>query len=209
MARAHLHVYGKLKERFPTASVGYALHTAHVEGRGFAGQASARLFDWWFYSRPVKLFTPTDYVGISHRAYLLFEPQPLTALGDAERLDQLGIAHDRLLAYKPEGLAEAMRRVYRDVGKPLWITATDVCTDDDDLRMEFLTGYLTAIHGVIRERIPVLGFSPGTPWDAFELHLGPTFRQGLLRIDLASFERMNTPSADWYADLSSSNALPL
>ena len=210
MARAHVHVYELLKGRFPGARVGYSLNTAYAEGRGLRGEATARFFDWWFYRRPVKLFRPVDFVGISYYAHLVFNPDPLTATEHAGELERRGLPHDRMWALKPEGLAYFVRRAHRDTGgQPVWVTENGVCTDDPQFRIRILEQYLTGLHGCIREGIPVLGYTHWSPWDNFEWDLGPTYRFGLLHLDLATMERHNTPAADWYERVCDDNALQL
>ena len=207
LGQAHLHLYPRLKERFPGARVGYSLNTCFAEGQGLGGQAQARLFDWWFYTRTVGLFRPVDFVGVSYYAHVLFAPRPLTALDDAAELDRRGMRHDDLWALKPEGLAYNVRRAHRDTGAPVWITENGTCTADSERRIATMTDYLRVLHGCIREGIPVIGFTHWSPWDNFEWHLGPTYRFGLCRLDLATMERVNTPAADWYEGVCRANAV--
>ncbi len=207
MAQAHEHIYHKLKARFPSAQVGYSLNTVFAEGRGLSGQTSARFFDWWFYSRPVKLFSPVDFTGVGYYAYLVFAPEAISAVTHADRLEQMGIPHDRMWALKPEGLAYNIRRVHKDTGKPVWIMENGTCTDDSGQRIATLTDYLRVLYGVLREGLPVLGYNLWAPWDNFEWNLGPTYRFGLLRTDYSTMERQNTPAADWYEEVVRSNAV--
>ncbi len=209
MAQAHEHLYRRLKDRFPAAPVGYCLHTVFAEGRGFRAQATARLFDWWFYSRPIQLFTPTDYVGLSYTAYVVFDPDPLMVSTDATRLEQLGIEHDRLWPLKPDGLAYNISRVHKDTGKPIWVFDNGVCTDDPERRIAITKRYLAAVHSAIRERVPVMGYAHKTAWDSFEWHFGPTYRYGLLHVDLGTMDRENTAAADWYEHLVASSTVEL
>ena len=209
MARAHVHVYERLKARFAKAEVGYSLNTAYAEGRGLRGQANAKFFDWWFYRRPVKLFQPVDFVGISYYAYLMFDPQPLNALEHRRELEASGQLHDDMWAIKPEGLAYNIRRAHADTGKPVWITENGVCTADSQLRIELLGKYLAQVHACIVEGVPVLGYTHWSTWDNFEWDLGPTFRFGLLRLDLATLDRENTAAADWYEAVTKQNAVEL
>ena len=207
LGQAHLHAYELLKARFADAPVGYALNTCFTEGQGLGGQTQARLFDWWFYSRTIGLFTPTDFVGLSYFAYLLFAPKLLTALDDAAEIERRGIPHDDMWALRPEGLAYNIRRVHRDAKVPVWIMENGTCTSDPARRIAVVTDYLRAVHGCIREGIPVLGYTHWSTWDGFEWHLGPTYRFGLLRVDEATLERVNTPAADWYERICAANAI--
>ena len=207
MARAHVHVYGKLKAATPNAMVGYSLNTAYAEGQGFRGTAAAKLFDWWFYSRPVRLFQPVDYVGVSYYAHVIFAPEPLTNLDTPEELERRGIRHDKMWALKPEGLAFNIKRAHRDTGKPVWVTENGVCTDDPDFRRDVLREYLQNVHACIREDIPVLGYTHWSPWDNFEWDLGLTYRFGLLQLDFGTLDRQNTTAADWYERVCETNTV--
>ena len=207
MAQAHRHVYARLKERYPSAQVGYSLNTAYAEGKGIRGQANAKFFDWWFYKRPVSLFTPIDYVGVSYYAYLIFQPQPLTAQEHAAELESMGVPHDDMWALRPSGLGDNLTRVYRDTGKPVWVTENGVCTADSEFRIATLRDYLTSVHQTIESGVPVLGYTHWSTWDNFEWDLGPTYRFGLLELDLATMERKNTSAADWYEVVTNTNSV--
>ena len=207
MGQAHLYLYERLKQRFPEAEVGYSLNTAYLEGRGLRAQATARLVDWWYYTRCIRLFTPTDYVGVSYFAHVPFAPHALTVADDRQKIESLGLPHDDLYALKVEGLAYNIARAHRDSGKPIWVSSNGVCTGDAAFRQNLLNQYLTAVHGSIRQGIPVRGYCAWAPWDNFEWHLGPSYRFGLLAVDPVTYERTNTPAADWYERVASTSEL--
>ena len=208
MAQGHQQVYRRIKERFPSAEVGYSINTAYVEGRGIRAQASAQLFDWWFYTRTVKLFSPIDFIGIHYLAYVPFAPQALNAVEHADRLETLGLPHDKLWALKPEGLSFQIQRAHKDTGKPVWVS-TGVCTDDEQLRIDTLQRYLATVHASLRSRIPIRGFLHYGAWDSFEWEMGPSYGYGLMKLDLANFERIDTDAAQWYERSAESNEIEL
>ena len=197
------------KALFPDVEVGYSLNAVYLEGRGLRAQTTAKLVDWWYYTRCIKLFEPCDYVGLSYFAHIPFAPKPLTAIDDAEKLEALGYAHDDMYSIKVEGLAYNVERAHRDSGKPIWIVSNGVCTGDSAFRQNLLLQYLTAVHGLIRKGIPLKGYNVWSAWDNFEWHLGPSYRFGLLAVDPATLERQNTVAADWYAEVVLNNAIEL
>ena len=203
MGQAHLYLYAAIKQRFPDTPVGYTLGVASFEGLSLRAKASARLADWWYYTRTVKLFTPADYIGLSYFAHVPFAPRALDVIDDRERIERLGLPHDDLYALRFRGLAEAIRRVHRDTGKPVWVMANGVCTVDDAFRQNVLTDYLTEVHRCVASGVPVLGYNVWAPWDTFEWHLGPSFRYGLLRTEERTLDRLDTGSARWYEALAS------
>ncbi len=207
MARAHVHVYKRLKEKFPTSDVGYSLNTVFAEGRGFKGQTAAKLFDWWYYKRAIKLFEPTDFVGISYYTHLIFAPDPIDVVNHPDQVKALGLPHDQMWVLKPEGLAYNIQRAHADTSKPIWVTENGVSTGDSEERISLLTKYLQGVYGCIREGIPLKGYIHWSTWDNFEWHLGPRYQFGLLRLNLATLDRENTPAADWYEALCQQNAL--
>ncbi len=209
MGQAHLHVYKKLKARYPDARVGYSLGCGYLEGRGLRAQATAKLVDWWYYTRCIKLFEPTDFVGLSYFAHVPFAPTALDVVDQRRRIEAMGLLHDDMYAIKIEGLAYNIQRAHRDSGKPIWILANGVCTSDDGFRQNILRQYLTAVHGCIRQGIPVLGYNVWSAWDSFEWHLGPSYRFGLMAVDPGTLDRTSTASADWYAGVAAANQLEL
>ncbi len=207
MGQAHVHVYRKLKARFPEARVGYSLGCAYLEGRGLRSQATAKLVDWWYYTRCIKLFEPTDFVGISYFAYVPFAPTPLDPIHHKARVEAMGLLHDDMYALKVEGLAYNIQRAHKDSGKPIWILANGVCTPEDGFRQTLLRQYLTAVHGCIRQGTPILGYNVWSAWDNFEWHLGPSYRYGLMSVDPGTLDRSTTATADWYAELTTTKQL--
>ena len=87
------------------------------------------------------------------------------------------------------------------------MTENGVSTADSAERIKILQQYLQGVYGCIRQGIPVKGYIHWSTWDNFEWHLGPRYQFGLLRLNLATLDRENTPAADWYEHLCQQNAL--
>ena len=209
MAMAHDIVYDLIKEQYPEASVGISLNTATFKAIHPLGYLPAKFTDWWFTSHTAQLFQKVDYWGLSYYAYIPFNPAPITELNQPGKLAKLGIPHDKLWAYYPEGFAAIMRSFYKKYQKPIIITENGICTDDPEVRIASIKDYLQICHQLIEEGIPLLGYIHWSTWDNFEWDLGPTYRFGLVRVDMESMERQMTPAGEFYAQICQNNALEI
>lgn len=207
MARAHGVVYHLLKAAYPEKPVGISLNTAWFKGLNWLGAVPALLADWWFNHRAAGLFREVDYWGLSYYAFVPFGPFPITEIEKPGKLKQLGIPHDRMWGHRPEGLGIMLRRFYRRFGKPLIVTETGICTDDSQVRIQAIRDYLSVVHKAIRDGIPIQGFIHWSTWDNFEWNLGPTYRFGLVRVDLRTMEREMTPAGEFFAKVARENAV--
>ncbi|HMQ49734.1 MAG TPA: family 1 glycosylhydrolase [Saprospiraceae bacterium] len=207
MSRAHQIVYDLIKAAYPDIPVGISLNTCYFQGLNWAGKIAARLADWWFNQRTARLFSQVDYCGMSYYAYVLFDPKPITEIDNPGKLDALGIRHDKMWGYYPEGFGKIIRRMYRRYKKPILITESGICTDDSAVRIRSIIEYLGVFHGLIEEGIPILGYIHWSTWDNFEWNLGPTYRFGLVSVDWETMDRHMTDAGRFYAQLTKENAL--
>ncbi|MCB9275914.1 MAG: glycoside hydrolase family 1 protein [Lewinellaceae bacterium] len=209
MAQAHKVAYSLLKARYPGVPVGISLNTAYFKGLNWPGAIPAYLSDWWFNRRAAGLFRDVDYWGLSYYAFVPFTPFPLTEVESPGALRKRGIPHDKMWGYRPEGLGIILRRFYRRFGKPIIITETGICTDDSQVRIQAIRDYLKVVHQAIQDGIPILGFIHWSTWDNFEWNLGPTYRFGLVRVDLKTMEREMTPAGEFFSRVAHENGVDL
>lgn len=208
MGMAHDIAYDLIKRRYPDHPVSISLNTACFEGLNWPGRIPARFTDWWFHKKAARPFEKVDYWGLSYYAYVPFDPRPVTEIERPGRLDRLGIPHDQMWGYRPEGLGRILRRFHRRYGLPILIAENGICTDDPQRRIQSIKDYLAVCHRSIHEDgVDLRGYIHWSPWDNFEWHLGPTYRFGLVRVNLETKERTATPAADFYASVCSENAV--
>lgn len=208
MGKAHGLVFDLLKENSPEKRVGISLNTAVFEGLNLVGKAVAKFTDWWFHRFVSSKFQKVDFWGLSYYAYIPFKPMAITEISMPGKLAEMGIRHDKMWGYKPEGLLQNMKRLYIWYGKPLFVTENGICSDDPQERIESLRDYLRVCHRAIYEdKLPLLGYIHWSTWDNFEWNLGPTYRFGLVRINLDDMSRQHTPAADFYAKVTRENAV--
>ena len=102
-------------------------------------------------------------------------------------------------------LKEILLRFHHKYKKPIWITENGVCTEDSQFRIQSINDYLTAMHEAIAEGVDVIGYTHWSTWDNFEWNLGPTYRFGLVKVDLETKDRTMTDAGLYYAKITGQN----
>lgn len=209
MAWAHQIVYDLFKQNSPDIPIGISHNTAWFESTNFLGRLGASISDWWFNRKVPKLFRPVDYWGISYYAYVPFTPIPLTEINHPGALAKRQIPHDKMWGYYPEGLGKVMQWIYGKYKKPIIITENGICTDDPQRRSHSIIDYLKVIHQALQEGVKIEGYIHWSTFDNFEWNLGPTYRFGLVQVDLNTKERTMTKAGEFYARITRKNKLEL
>ena len=209
MSMAHKVLYEILKAKTPEKAVGISLNTGWFKGSNLLGKLAAKFTDWWFITRAARHFEEVDYWGLSYYAYILFDPLPITEIDRPGKFKQLGIPHDDMWGYYPEGFKEIIHRFYDKYKKPIIITESGICTDDPKRRIASITDYLSLFHQAIQEGVDIRGYIHWSTWDNYEWNLGPTYRFGLVRVDLDTMERTFTEAASFYQKICQDNAISL
>lgn len=142
-----------------------------------------------------------------------------TVPGLADSLDFLGLNHyngERIgvsskgIVYKPlDGVPQSalgwsidpvlfeqlLVSLWTRWGLPIVVTENGVADVDDELRGDYLTGYVAAVERARAAGIPVLGYFQWTLMDNFEWLEGYTAHFGLYAVDRTTLERTEKPSA--------------
>ncbi len=131
-----------------------------------------------------------DFIGV--QTYTRMRVGPDGALGpeDGVRTTQMGYE------VWPESLGATIRRATEVTGGlPVYVTENGIGTDDDALRIEYVTRALAGVRECLDDGIDVRGYFYWSLLDNFEwvLGYGPTF--GLVAVDRETFERTAKPSA--------------
>ncbi|MBK7938491.1 MAG: family 1 glycosylhydrolase [Lewinellaceae bacterium] len=206
MGKAHEIAVTMIREK-SDAPVGISLNTACFEGANPAGSLVAAFVRWWFHNRAARPFKKCQFWGLSYYAYMLFDPFPVDAIGRVEELDKRGIPHDKMWGYKPEGLGQVLRHFYKKYGKPIIITENGICTDHPKQRIAAIKDYLKVCHDAIQDGVDLRGYIHWSTWDNFEWHLGPTYRFGLVRVNLETMQREMTSAGLFYEEVAQHNSI--
>jgi len=94
----------------------------------------------------------------------------------------------------PEGLYKLLSAV-KKYNLPVLITENGICTEDDDLKWDYIREHLAQISRAISEGVEVIGYIYWSLIDNFEWDKGFDPRFGLVHIDYHSQKRTIRPSA--------------
>lgn len=101
----------------------------------------------------------------------------------------------------PDVAAAVVREAWREAQVPIMVTENGIETDDDAVRIAHLTATIAALHPVLSENIPLLGYVHWSLLDNFEWRSGYKPRFGLYAVDRRTFARIAKPSAAAYRQL--------
>ncbi|MEM7105173.1 MAG: family 1 glycosylhydrolase [Bacteroidota bacterium] len=207
MGRAHEITYRMLKKNNPEKQVGISKNTGWFKGTNAIGSMLAKFVDWWFIDYAASHFKTVDFWGVSYYAYVPFTPFPVTEIDNPGKLDKLRIPHDKMWGYYPDGLRQILIRFHKKYGLPIMITENGVCTDDARFRKESMRNYLEACHGALEAGVDLIGYIYWSTFDNFEWNLGPTYRFGLVEVDMDTMERKMTPAGELYKTITQNNGI--
>ncbi len=106
----------------------------------------------------------------------------------------------------PEGLLQLLLKL-KKYDLPVIITENGICTDDDNLRWEFIREHLKNIHLAIEKDVKVTGYLYWSLMDNFEWDKGFSPRFGLIDIDYKTYKRTIRESAWKFAGVSKNGML--
>ncbi|MEY4926053.1 MAG: hypothetical protein RI894_489 [Bacteroidota bacterium] len=207
MGEAHNAAFDLLKKAFPEKQVGISKNCALFKAVNIWGILPEKFANWWFNDYVMAHFEKVDFIGMSYYALIPLTPFPVTEMDNPGKLAKMGYKTDKMWAYHPEGLRYFIQRFYNRYKKPIWITENGVCTEDSQVRIGALKDYLTILHELIAEGVPIIGYTHWSTWDNFEWNLGCTFRFGLVTVDFETMNRTMTDAGRFYTKIASENAL--
>jgi len=109
----------------------------------------------------------------------------------------------------PEGMHRICKKIARRYpGVPLFIAESGLADAKDDRRPQFIIDHLAWVHKLIKEKLPVFGFTYWSLTDNWEWAKGFAPKFGLYRVDRKTFERTPTASAALYRFIAKNNRLP-
>jgi beta-glucosidase len=175
------------------------------------------IYDWIYNGRLLQVArASSDFFGMNYysRDHVAFDARaPFQLFGrrfTPEHFDQsdkgfLGVSFGEIY---PEGLYRSLKRVYRRLKMPIYITETGLPDEDDDQRPYFILSHLAALHRAIRDGVDVRGVFLWSLIDNFEWAEGWDMRFGLYAMDERTGERRLRPSGALYGIIARANAIP-
>ena len=101
----------------------------------------------------------------------------------------------------PDVLPAVVRDAWTHARVPILVSEHGIEAADDGLRVQHLPACVAALHGVLAQGVPLLGYIHWSLMDNFEWRSGYRPRFGLHAVDRATFVRTAKPSAGVYRAL--------
>lgn len=170
----------------------------------FSAYLRDRYYNFDFIRRILR-YKSLDYIGVNYYSRSVVE------------LKKLGIAnfftdtcetkeHNQLKKNSlgwdiyPEGLYNLLIK-FKRFNLPIFILENGICTDDDNLRWDFIREHLKAVNRAIGEGINILGYIYWSLIDNFEWDKGFGPRFGLIEVDYNTYKRRVRESARKFAQV--------
>lgn len=205
MSKAHREAYKMIKEKYPEQPVGISNSTMFFSPETILSYPIEKFFDYLFMTYVPDKFRQVDYTGLSYYGKISFRPLPVVETEEPGELDKLGRKHDKMWEYYPEGLKKILLKLSRKYKKPLIITENGCCTNNDEMRIKSIKDHLRYAHEAIKEGADLKGYFHWSTFDNFEWHLGPTYRFGLVHVDMKTMDRKLKKSAYFYKQICKDN----
>ena len=106
----------------------------------------------------------------------------------------------------PEGLYDLLMRL-KKYRLPVFVLENGICTEDDLLRWEYISGHLKNVHRAISEGVNVIGYLYWSLLDNYEWDKGFAPRFGIIAVDYRTQERTIQESGRKYAAVCKSGVL--
>ena len=142
-----------------------------------------------------------DFVGVQNYERAQYDEKGALPLPQSAARDGMG------REIYPASLANAVRYVHEQTGRPILITEHGLVTDDDAQRAAFIPAALAHLADTIAAGVPVLGYVHWTLMDNFEWIFGYKPHFGLCAVDRQNFKRHPKPSAAVLAAIARANAV--
>ena len=191
MRRAHREATAAMKAGPGDFPVGLTLTMQDVqgvgdnEGRGDHAEAMIdQLYGGW-----LEEARDADFVGV--QTYTRVRVGPDGQLPPPEGAEMTGAHYE----FYPQALGGTIRFAHERIGRPIYVTESGMCTDDDTRRIAYLDGALAEVRRCLDDGIPVHSYICWSLLDNFEWTRGYGERFGLVHVDYETFERTPKPSA--------------
>lgn len=192
--RAHALGSAAIKAAIPDIKVGMTLALQDLLPGPGGGEFYARIFENArrpFYEAAQK----DDFLGVQPYMRLRVGPTGYLPPPSGAPLNDGG--NDA----SPDVLPAVVREAWQHAHVPIMVTEHGLEAADDALRVGHLPASLAALHPVIAQGIPLLGYIHWSLLDNFEWRSGYRPRFGLHSVNRTSFLRTAKPSAAVYRDL--------
>lgn len=184
---AHAKAMAAMKAGPGDFPVGLTLTMQDVQGVGEGNQAEAMID--LLYGPWIEAARHADFIGVQTYSRVLVGAEG--RLPPPDGAEMTGAHYE----FYPAALGGTIRFAHERIGRPIYVTESGMCTDDDTRRIAYLDGALAEVRRCLDDGIAVHSYICWSLLDNFEWTSGYGHRFGLVRVDYASFARTPKPSA--------------
>ena len=187
---AHRAARDALKALRPDLQVGWTVANQAISALP-GGEEAAAAFAELVEDRYLRVSAEDDWVGVQSYTRNRFGPDGFVRDDPEDTRTLTG------WEYWPAAVGEAVRHTAEVVGDvPILVTENGIATADDERRIAYADGALTALREAMADGVDVRGYLHWSLLDNYEWgSYEPTF--GLVAVDRTTFERTVKPSARW------------
>lgn len=131
----------------------------------------------------------SDFVGVQTYTRVVVGPEGRVPPPEGAELTGAGYE------YYPRALGGTIRFAHERIGRPIYVTESGICTDDDRRRIAYLDAALDEVRKCMDDGIAVHSYICWSLLDNFEWTRGYGERFGLVHVDYGTFKRTPKPSA--------------
>ncbi len=190
VCKAHVAAREVIKELYPNIKVGItlSLHDIQVvEG----GEDNAKK-EW---DDELEHYIPfiegDDFFGLQNYTRSLIGKDGLMPNPKDAKLTQMGYE------FYPKALGHLIKKVYKELHKPILVTENGIATTNDEDRCEFIKEALNGLQEAQKDGAEVIGYLHWSFCDNFEWQKGFSMQFGLVEVDRNNnFKRTKKPSLD-------------
>jgi beta-glucosidase len=185
----------------PMVSIAANLQAFEICRANFRNKLAAylrnKLYNFYFIEKVLRKKT-LDYIGVNYysrnlvdvKSWKLADLLAQTCQDNHFPLPKNSLGWD----IYPQGLYKLLLRLKR-YGLAVLITENGICTDNDDLRWDYIRQHLEQLHRALAEGIEIWGYIYWSLIDNFEWDKGFTPCFGLVGVDYRNFKRTVRESA--------------
>lgn len=187
MLDAHAKAMAAMKAGPGDFPVGLTLTMQDVQGVGAGNQAEAMID--LLYGPWIAAAREADFIGVQTYSRVLVGAEG--RLPTPEGAELTGAHYE----FYPQALGGTIRFAHERIGRPIYVTESGMCTDDDTRRIAYLDQALAEVRQCLDDGIPVHSYICWSLLDNFEWTRGYGERFGLVHVDFETFARTPKPSA--------------
>lgn len=190
VCKAHVAAREVIKELYPKIKVGITLSLHDIQVVDGGEENAMKEWDDEL-EHYIPFIEGDDFFGLQNYTRSLIGKDGLMPNPKDAKLTQMGYE------FYPEALGNLIKKVYKELHKPILVTENGIATTNDVDRCDFIRKALNGLQEAQKNGAEVIGYLHWSFCDNFEWQKGFSMQFGLVEVDRANnFKRTKKPSLD-------------